>query len=46
MFRYIGTWDFVFIWQQTATCATYNMNWLVFITEMKCLQRGTAWVFK
>ena len=26
---------FVFIWEQTATCATYNINWLVFITEMK-----------
>jgi len=38
---------FVFIWQQTATCATYSINWLVFITEIKkCLQRGTDWVFK
>jgi len=27
------------------TCATYSINWLVFITEMKCLQRGTDWVF-
>jgi len=26
---------FVFIWEQTATCATYGINWLVFITEMK-----------
>ena len=26
---------FVFIWLQTATCATYSINWLVFITEMK-----------
>jgi hypothetical protein len=26
---------FVFIWEQTATCATYNINWLVFITETK-----------
>ena len=26
---------FVFIWEQTATCATYDINWLVFITEMK-----------
>ena len=26
---------FVFIWEQTGTCATYNINWLVFITEMK-----------
>jgi len=26
---------FVFIWEQTATCATYSIKWLVFITEMK-----------
>ena len=26
---------FVFIWEQTAACATYIMNCLVFITEMK-----------
>ena len=26
---------FVFIWEQTATCATYSINGLVFITEMK-----------
>jgi len=26
---------FVFIWEQTATCATYSINLLVFITEMK-----------
>ena len=26
---------FVFIWEQTATCATYSINWFVFITEMK-----------
>ena len=26
---------FVFIWEQTATCATYSINWLVFITDMK-----------
>jgi hypothetical protein len=25
---------FAFIWEQTATCATYSINWLVFITEM------------
>ena len=25
---------FVFIWEQTATCATYSINWLVFINEM------------
>ena len=26
---------FVFIWEQTANCATYSINWLVFKTEMK-----------
>jgi len=26
---------FVFIWEQTANCATYSINWLGFITEMK-----------
>jgi len=26
---------FVFIWEQTGTCATYSINWLVFITQMK-----------
>ena len=26
---------FVFIYEQTATCATYSINWLVFVTEMK-----------
>ena len=26
---------FVFIWGKTATCATYIINWLVLITEMK-----------
>ena len=26
---------FVFIWEQTATCATYSINVLVFITEME-----------
>ena len=25
----------VFIWEQTETCATYNINWLVFITDLK-----------
>jgi len=24
-------WCFVFIWEQTATCATYTTNWLDFI---------------
>jgi hypothetical protein len=26
---------FIFIWEKTATCATYIINWLVFITDMK-----------
>jgi len=26
---------FVFISEQTVTCATYSINWLVFITQMK-----------
>jgi hypothetical protein len=26
---------FVFVWEQTATCAAYSINWLVFITKMK-----------
>ena len=30
-----NAFSFVFIWEQTATCATYGVNWLVFITEMK-----------
>jgi len=25
----------MFIWEQTATSATYSINWLVFITELK-----------
>jgi hypothetical protein len=36
---------FVFIWEQTATCATYSINWSVFIIEMKsvysAVQTGT-----
>jgi hypothetical protein len=24
-----------FVWEQTAICATYSINWLVFITEVK-----------
>jgi len=28
---------FVFIREQTATCATYSINWLVFITETKSI---------
>ena len=30
------------IWEQTATCATYSINWLVFITEMKSVY-STVW---
>jgi len=26
---------FVFIWKQTANCATYSINWLAFIREFK-----------
>jgi hypothetical protein len=26
---------FVFTWEQTATCATYSINWLAFINEIK-----------
>ena len=28
---------FVCIWEQTATCATYGINWLVFIAETECV---------
>jgi hypothetical protein len=28
-------WVFLFIWEQTATCATYNTKALAFITELK-----------
>ena len=37
---------FVFISEQTATCATYSINWLVFITEMESVYsavRTGAW---
>jgi hypothetical protein len=37
---------FVFIWEQTATCVTYSINWLVLITEMKYLLRGTDWLIR
>jgi hypothetical protein len=37
----------VFILQQTATFALYNINWFVFLNrDEKCLLRGTNWVFK
>jgi hypothetical protein len=28
---------FVWVWEQTATCATYSINWMSFITEMECV---------
>jgi len=31
---------FVFIWEQTATCATYSINWMVFLTEIKSVYSG------
>jgi len=37
---------FVWISEQTAIISLYSINWLVFITEMKCLLRGTTWAFK
>ena len=33
---------FVLIWEQTATCATYSINWLVFITKIKSVY-CTVW---
>jgi hypothetical protein len=37
----------VFILQQTATFALYNINWFVFFNrDEKCLLRSTNWVFK
>jgi putative hemolysin len=36
---------FVWISEQTAIISLYSINWLVFITEMECLLRGTAWIF-
>ena len=35
----------VWISEQTAIISLYNINYLVFITEMECLLRGTDWVF-
>jgi len=31
----LPTLCFISVWEQTATCATYSINWLVFIAEMK-----------
>jgi len=36
---------FVWISEQTANISIYSINRLVFITETKCLLRGTDWVF-
>ena len=36
---------FVWIWEQTAIISLYNINWLVFITKIQCLLRGTDFVF-
>jgi len=37
---------FVWISEQTAIISLHSINWLVCITEMVCLLRGTDWVFK
>jgi len=37
---------FVWISEQTPIISLYNINWLVFITKIQCLLRGTNWVFK
>jgi len=36
---------FCVVWEQTAIISLYSINWLVCITEMECLLRGTDWVF-
>ena len=36
---------FVWISEQTAIILLYNINWLIFITEVDCLLRGADWVF-
>jgi len=36
---------FLWISEQTAIISLYNINWLVCITEIVCLLRGTNWVF-
>ena len=37
---------FVWIWEQTAIIPLYSTDWLVFISKMECLLRGTDWIFK
>jgi hypothetical protein len=37
---------FVFISEQTVTCATYIKKIGFYNRDEKCLQRGTDWVFK
>jgi len=38
--------SFVWIWEQTQIVSLYSINWLVFITETKCLLRGTDRMYK
>jgi hypothetical protein len=35
-------WIVVWIWEQTAVIFLYVINWVVCITVVKCLQRGTG----
>jgi hypothetical protein len=38
---------FVFVWEQTATCATIHYKVIGFYNQVeKCLHRSTDWVFK
>ena len=38
---------FIFIWEQTATCATLKHKLIGFCNrDEKCLLRGTNWIFK
>ena len=44
IFKYNSTFSphsvfmcFVWIWEQTTIISLYNINWLVFLTEMKCV---------
>ena len=36
---------FVWISEQTAIISLYNINWLVCITEIECLLRGTDCIY-
>ena len=43
----LPTLCFVFIWEQTATCAHLQHKLIGFYNrDEKCLLRGTNWVFK